>query len=166
MSLSKKKPLTIIWISLLILFLKHYLTRLHSSRMRTARALTVSPSMLCTWGVSAPGEVSAPQWGCLLWRGVCFWGVYLVPGGVWSGGLSAPGGCLLLGGVPVDRHVPVNILPLPQTSFAGGNDLPHVTNRLEPLSVDALRALLHYLKGWQSQLLFLHWTHSHTQDLW
>ena len=49
-------------------------TRLHSSRMRTARTLTVSPSMLCR------GRVSAPSW-CLLWAGV-----------------SAPGGCLLLGG--------------------------------------------------------------------
>ena len=36
-------------------------TRLHSSRMRTARTLTVSPSMLCAGGC-------------------------LVPGGAWSGG--------------------------------------------------------------------------------
>ena len=112
-------------------------TRLHSSRMRTARALTVSPSMLCVWGgVSAPGEgcllwgvsapwggllprgVSAPRWGgawsggggipactevdppceqnhrgCLLPRGVS------APWGVCSWGVSAPGGCLLPGGV-------------------------------------------------------------------
>ena len=42
------------------------LTRLHSSRMRTARSLTVSPSMLCLgawsrgvwfWGESGPGGV-------------------------------------------------------------------------------------------------------------
>ena len=46
--------------------------------MRTARALTVSPSMLCAGGVSAPGGV-----GCLLWGGVCF-----------GGGMSAPGGCI------------------------------------------------------------------------
>ena len=53
-------------------------TRLHSSRMRTARALTVSPSMLCGEG------------GCLLREGgVCFRGV-----GVCSGG---GGGCLLRG---------------------------------------------------------------------
>ena len=44
-------------------------TRLHSSRMRTARALTVSPSMLCAVGVSAPGDVSSPG-GCLLPGGV------------------------------------------------------------------------------------------------
>ena len=31
--------------------------KLHSSRMRTARALTISPSMFCTGGVSAPGGV-------------------------------------------------------------------------------------------------------------
>ena len=59
-------------------------TRLHSSRKRTARALTVSPSMLCVRG------------------GVC-----LVPGGAWyqgdvpgPGGYIVPGGCMVLGGVP------------------------------------------------------------------
>ena len=57
-------------------------TSLHCSRMRTARSLTVSPSMLCTGGVSPPGGVcsggclllgvggvSAPWWGLL--QGVC-----------------------------------------------------------------------------------------------
>ena len=75
-------------------------TRLHSSRMRTARVLTISPSMLCTMGVYlVPGgctwsvgvEVSALGGVCSGGQGVgC-----LLPGG------SAPaGGCLLLGGVP------------------------------------------------------------------
>ena len=41
-------------------------TRLLSSRMRSARTLTVSPSMLCGRGVSAPGG-SSPG-------GVCSWG--------------------------------------------------------------------------------------------
>ena len=82
---------------------KHFSTRLHSSRMRTARALTVSPSMLCT------GE------GCTWSRGV-----YLVPGGTWSGGCTCSWGgtwfrgCvpgprgvyLVLGGVPGPRGVP------------------------------------------------------------
>ena len=78
----------------------HYQTRLHSSRMRTARALTVSNSMLCAEGVYlVPG-------GCT-WSGE---GVYLVPGGMdvpdprgctWSGGcIPGPGGYLVLGGVP------------------------------------------------------------------
>ena len=58
-------------------------TRLHSSRMHTARALTVSP-MLCGWGV-----VSARGWGV----GVCFQGVSA------SGGCLLLGGCLLPGGV-------------------------------------------------------------------
>ena len=49
--------------------------------MRTARALTVSPSMLCAGG-SAPGG-SAPG------------GAVPAPGGG-----SAPGGCLLRGGIP------------------------------------------------------------------
>ena len=67
------------------------LTRLHSSRMRTARALTVSPSMLC-----AGGGVSAP-------RG------YLVPGGVSvpRGRVSVPGG-LLPGGGDVPTCSPIH----------------------------------------------------------
>ena len=56
------------------------ITRLHSSRMRTARALTVSPSMLCAGG-----------WGCLLQGGVYLGGS--ASRGVCSGG----GGCLLPG---------------------------------------------------------------------
>ena len=54
-------------------------TRMHSSRMRTARLLHVSPSMHCSWGVcSRGGEVSAP-------RGVAApggWDEGLLPG--WS----------------------------------------------------------------------------------
>ena len=45
------------------------ITRLHSNRMRTGRALTVSPSMFCAGG------------GCM------------VPGGAWSGGW-----CMVSGG--------------------------------------------------------------------
>ena len=55
-----------------------YYTRLHSSRMHTARLLTVSPSMHCAGGVSALG-------GCLLWGVVCSWGC-LLPGYVCLGG--------------------------------------------------------------------------------
>ena len=59
-------------IALLIIFgPKSCQTRLHSSRMRTACALTVSPSMLCA-------------------RGVC-----LVRGGAWSGGMPGLGGGIL-----------------------------------------------------------------------
>ena len=61
--------------------LNHLKTRLHSSRMHTARALTVSPSMLC-----AEGGVLSPRGGSL------------VPG-VYALGVSAPGGCLLQGGL-------------------------------------------------------------------
>ena len=68
-------------------------TRMHSSRMRTGRALTVFRSLLLPGGgyLPGPGEV---------WSG----------GGVWSGRGSAPGGgvpawsqggtCLVPGGVP------------------------------------------------------------------
>ena len=55
--------------------------RLHSNRMHTTRALTVSPSMLC-WGR-----------GCLLLGGVCS------RGGVCSGGVCTSEVCLLLGGL-------------------------------------------------------------------
>ena len=103
--------------------------RLHSRRKRTARALTVSPSMLCAGkGVSAPERVcscgvSAPAGcllpggclllgRCLLLGGVCSLGVYLV----W--GVCSRGMYLVLGGQvlspPVDRYTPVNILPCPK----------------------------------------------------
>ena len=106
-------------------------TRLHSSKMRTACALTVSPSMLCR------GVYLVPGGGYLVPGG----GGYLVPGGVPGPGGSAPGlesvpglgGCTWSGGVPgpegctwsrgctwsgtpptVDRHTPVNLLPCPK----------------------------------------------------
>ena len=67
---------------------------MHSSRMRTARLLSVSPSMHCTEGVLGPGGCVCSQRGCLLPGGVCSKGC-LVWGDVCSGG-SAPGrGCLL-----------------------------------------------------------------------
>ena len=65
-----------------------FITRLHSSRMRTAHALTVSPSML--WGGGG--------W-CLL-QGVCSQGGG--NGGVCPGGCPLGGGCsggCLLGGM-------------------------------------------------------------------
>ena len=61
-------------------------TRLHSSRMRTARVLTVSPSML--W---PGGGVPSPGGG-----GVCS-GDIPGQGGVPGPGVSAPRGCLLPG---------------------------------------------------------------------
>ena len=103
--------------------------------MRTARALTVSPSMLCTGGVGVHGP-----------RGVHGPGGCMVPGGAWSWGVHGPWGCMVLGvhgggGVVhgpggVSQHAlrqtpPVNRMTnrcknitLPQTSFAGGkNDI-------------------------------------------
>ena len=63
-------------------------TRLHSSRMRTARSLTVSPSMLCSGGALSGGCLVLE--GCLLPRGA--WS----QGGAWSR-VGASGGCLLWG---------------------------------------------------------------------
>ena len=45
------------------------LTRFHSSRMRTVRALTISPSMLCTRGEGGSGQGFAWSGGCLLLGG-------------------------------------------------------------------------------------------------
>ena len=58
----------------------------HSSRMHTARVLTVSPSMLCAGGV--PG------------LGGCAQGEFLVrgEGGAWSGRCLVQEGCLVRGG--------------------------------------------------------------------
>ena len=102
-------------------------TRMHSSRMRTARTLTVSPSTLCSGGLCLVlgGCTWSGGW-CLVQGGVCS------GGGAWSqGGAPGPGGvCLVWGGCTwsgtpplVDRmtHASENIT-LPQTSFAGGNN--------------------------------------------
>ena len=46
-------------------------TSFHSSKMRTAHALTVSPSMLCAGGcVSAPGGRGVSSWGVSAPKGV------------------------------------------------------------------------------------------------
>ena len=83
---------------------ENILTRLHSSRMRTARTLTISPSMLCTRGGGATSQ------GCLgrgASRGVSSWGV------------PPPGGL-----PPVNRMTNrCKNITLPQTSFAGGNNI-------------------------------------------
>ena len=76
-------------------------TRLHSSRMHTARLLTVSPSM--HWGgwVSLPGG-SPCQNGGLPCQGVSLPGGSALPEGgsaLPEGGSALPGGCLLVRGV-------------------------------------------------------------------
>ena len=72
------------------------ITRMHSSRMRTGRSLTVCWSLLPRGGgrclvlggwMSAPwGGGSAPGGVGLVWVGVC-------SGGVWSGGVCSQGVC-------------------------------------------------------------------------
>ena len=96
-------------------------TRLHSNRVQTVHALTVSQSMLCrggctwSWGVYLVQGVSAPG-RCLFW-GVCL----LQEGGVAPGESALGGWCTWSqGGVPaqvlptVDRQMPVNTLPCPK----------------------------------------------------
>ena len=111
-------------------------TRLHSSRMRTARSLTVSPNMLWGEGAGAWSQGGllrgggAWSQGSLL-RGVCSQGG-LLPGGLLPGGLLPGGVCSWGGGMPACTEAdppPVNRMTkrcknitLLQTSFAGGND--------------------------------------------
>ena len=94
----------------------HWTTRMHSSRMRTGRSLTVCRSLLPGGGGCLVSGVGCLVQGGLLWGGcllpgaVCSWGVsghgvsgpggVSAPGGVLSQGGSGPGGggCLLLGG--------------------------------------------------------------------
>ena len=102
-------------------------TRLHSSRMRNARALPVSPSMLCargstrglftlgggvsTLGVSTLGGVYSGG------GGVCSWGGCLLPGG-----LSAPGGwCLLPGGCGIPACTEADTPPVNRITHACEN---------------------------------------------
>ena len=75
---------------------------MHSSRMRTARLLPVSPRMHCSGGVPGPG-------------------VYLVLGG---GGVPGPGGGGTCPGTPLMNRMTNRCknIALPQTSFAGDND--------------------------------------------
>ena len=78
------------------LLMIHRQTRLHSSRMRTARVLTVSPSILCMGGVCSGGCL-------LLGRGVCPQGGVSVAWGVCCQGVSAAGGVSAPRGV-VSQH--------------------------------------------------------------
>ena len=91
-----------------------FLTRMHSSRMRTGHSLTVSWSLLPGGGCMLPGGVSSG-------------------GGVYSRGVSAPVGPAL--GVVVSQHAlrqtplwtesqtPVKTLPWPNFVAAGSNGI-------------------------------------------
>ena len=108
-------------------------TRLHSSRMHTARLLTVSPSM--HWaggGVSLPGGSALPEGGLLAGGSALQGGVLLVRGvpACRGGGVCLPGGMVSQHALKQRpppppwteflTHATENIT-LPQTSFAGGN---------------------------------------------
>ena len=58
----------------------HFETRLHSSKMRTARLLTVSPSIHCAER-GMPGPRGCLLWGCLVHGGCLVLGGGLLPGG-------------------------------------------------------------------------------------
>ena len=101
-------------------------TSMHSSRMRTARLLPVSPSMHCAGGCLLPGG-SAPG------RGVCLWS----QGGV-SQHAMAQTTCPCR---QISCHTLLKILPCPN-SVAGGNE---ILLNFEKLCVSKQeRILVHY----------------------
>ena len=89
-------------------------TRMHSSRMRTARLLPVSPSMHCSGGYLVPGGV--PAQGDLPGPGGCTRS---------RGGVPAQG-CTCLGGVPGPRgmYLVLGDLPGPGGMYLVLGDLP------------------------------------------
>ena len=104
------------------------ITRMHSSRMRTGRSLTVC-WRLCLGGGLVPGVVWSGG-GCLLWGdlvpgGCLLWGV--CSGGGWSGGSLLPGGGMVSQHAEVDTlpplwtepQTPVKTLPWPNFVAAG-----------------------------------------------
>ena len=88
-------------------------TRMHSSRMRTGRSLTICWRLL-------------PGGGCLLPGGLVPWGLS-GPRGVWFWGASAPGGipaCTEADTVPTlwtESQTPVKTLPWPNFVAASNN---------------------------------------------
>ena len=154
-----------LWYSLMVLVgsRKHYLplqsvTRMHSSRMRTARAFTVCRSLLlggCTWswgvvpggvpGLGVWSQGGVPSWS---WRGIPGLGgvpvwsrgcTCLVLGGVvpgvlaWSGGCTwSREGCTWSGTPPRTEFLThaSEIITLPETSFAGGKNELYLLNVL------------------------------------
>ena len=88
-------------------------TSMHSSRMSTAHLLPVSPSMHCGRGRSSPGGMSTPG-GCLL-LGV-FASGGLLPGGAASG----PWGVCLWSGGEVSQHALGQTTPCEQNDWQTG----------------------------------------------
>ena len=93
---------------------------MHSSRMRTARLLSVSPGMQCSRGVYLHGGCTCPlvahiSQHAMLPGGVPAWGVYLPRGMSLPGGVYLPGGCVPARGV----YLPEGYLPR-----GGGVHLP------------------------------------------
>ena len=105
---------------------EHQQTRLHSSRMHTARFLTVSPSMHCAGGSALPGGWVYLSGVVCLTEGVCLPGGFALPKGSPCRGSPCQGDlpCQEDGGVPPCNGADsiCENITLPQTSFAGGNN--------------------------------------------
>ena len=112
-------------------------TRMYSSRMRTARSLTVCRGCLpgggspCPGGASLPGGSPCPGGVSLLGRGVSLLGGLPARGVSLLGAVSLPGGSPCLGGFSLPETPPpwteflthaYENITLPQTTFAGGKN--------------------------------------------
>ena len=116
-------------------------TRMHSSRMRTGRSLTVCRSLLPGRCVSVPGGGVWSPGRCLILVGV--WSGVSVPrgGGVCPGeACLPPGGCLLLGvrvclwGVVVSQHALRQTPPPPVNRMTNtSKNITLATTSLRPI---------------------------------
>ena len=110
-----------------IFFLNTFKTRMHSSRMHTARLMTISHSIPCNSGGSTSRGVCF-KWGLHPGEGICIQGICLqkegLPPGAGGGWADPPDaetpwscdlGCMLESKPPspVDRQTPVKLLPYP-----------------------------------------------------
>ena len=143
---------------------------MHSSRMRTARLLTVSPSMHCSRGeVSAPGGVVCSggvySGGCLLLGDLLLGGVCSREGVCWQGGVCSRG-CLLLGGrelvadtSPVDRIIDTRLWKY----YLAPTSLRTVTRDSPPKKamnvMTNIKLSIMFLISWHGTLMLTHSAH-------
>ena len=136
------------------------LTRMHSSRMRTGRSLTVFRSLLFLggWGVSGPGGV----WSWGVWsRGVWSRGVWsqrgLVPGGsgpggVWSWGVSGRGGSAGQVPPPVNRMTNrCKNITLAKTSFRPVTSQFKDSSTNTIINTSVVRVVVSHTRGSQNE---------------
>ena len=114
-------------------------TRMHSSRMRTGRTLSVL--LLGRGGGVCPGGGCLPRGGWVSARGV---GV--CPGGCLPGGVSAQGGCLPGGGVCPGGCLPGGCLPPPESDTPPVDRMTHASENIT-LAKTSFRPVINILSN-------------------